>query len=278
MMQDKLKAAFDSVRAEEALKQSTLSHVRGRCGGEKKRRPALLRLAPDKAQAESLFRPGWGWCRRNTDASAVIGVDVNPSLELSLNRFDRVVGVAGWNEDGTALAETVELRNLDCAAALEALFTSPAMEAYLTGGAQVSIVVVGEDAAQQERLLTQAAACTAGQGNFHCGAAAPETMEAAHESGLSCGKYLAYLELKALDPDVTVEEAEGMTMAELRRAIAALSGEEADAAYPGRGSGGSGNGSGNGNGHHGHHGRSASCARETVSSAAFGSRFFPVCP
>ena len=131
---------------------------------------------------------------------------------------------------------------------------------------------------QQERLLTQAAACTAGQGNFHCGAAAPETMEAAHESGLSCGKYLAYLELKALDPDVTVEEAEGMTMAELRRATAALSGEEADAAYPGRGSGGSGNGSGNGNGHHGHHGRSASCARETVSSAAFGSRFFPVCP
>ena len=31
---------------------------------------------------------------------AVISVDVNPSIELSINRFDRVIDVEGYNADG----------------------------------------------------------------------------------------------------------------------------------------------------------------------------------
>ena len=263
MMQDKLKAAFDSVRAEEDLKSAAFSYVTARCRGRgNRRRPALLRLAPAMVLALCLILAGWGGWQVYHAPTAVISVDVNPSLELTLNRFDRVIGVEGWNNDGTALAETLELNNLDCAAALDALFTSPAMASYLTEDAQVSIVVVGEDADQQDRLLAQAAACTADRGNFHCGTAEPATMEAAHETGLSCGKYLAYLELQALDPDITPQEVGEMSMAEIRREIEALSGQEADTARPGNGSGfgsgygndGGGYGDGNGSGHHGHHG------------------------
>ena len=54
-------------------------------------------------------------------------------------------------------------------------------------------------------------------------------MEAAHDCGLSYGKYRAYLELAALDPTVTPEEVQGMTMREIRDRIAALSGGTATA-------------------------------------------------
>ena len=63
---------------------------------------------------------------------------------------------------------------------------------------------------------------------MHCYHADEEEITAAHEEGLSCGKYRAYLELKKLDPDVTVDEVRGMTMREIRERIETLSPGQAD--------------------------------------------------
>lgn len=41
-----------------------------------------------------------------------VSLDVNPSLEFSLNRFDRVLSVSGVNEDGKKLLEEVPLDSL----------------------------------------------------------------------------------------------------------------------------------------------------------------------
>ena len=65
----------------------------------------------------------------------------------------------------------------------------------------------------------------------------------AHEMGLSCGKYRAYQELLALDPDVEPEEVRNMSMKEIRQRIAELSGEN----FRGQGCHGKG-------GHHGEKG------------------------
>ena len=98
-------------------------------------------------------------------------------------------------------------------------------------------------------------------------AAHGEDMEAAHDAGLSYGKYQAFLALQALDPSVTAEEVQGMTMREIRDRIAALGGDlEAtghteSSGHHGNGNGGNGNGvgsssngsgQGGGSGGHGH--------------------------
>lgn len=41
-------------------------------------------------------------------------------------------------------------------------------------------------------------------------------IENAHKCGLSVGKYMAYLELEALDSSITPEDISGMTMREIR--------------------------------------------------------------
>ena len=57
-----------------------------------------------------------------------------------------------------------------------------------------------------------------------------EDVENAHEAGLSLGKYRVFLEVQALDPDITPEEVQGMTMREIRELIRELSGSGEDMA------------------------------------------------
>ena len=102
---------------------------------------------------------GWLWFT----PTASVSVDINPSLELRLNRFSRVVAVEGANADGQALAQELDLRFLDCAAALEAILASDTVSALLAQDSALTIAVSGQDEAQCQDLLTQAQHCTAGQ-------------------------------------------------------------------------------------------------------------------
>lgn len=72
---------------------------------------------------------------------------------------------------------------------------------------------------------------------------------AAHEAGLSCGKYRAFLELQLLDPDITPEAVQGMTMREIRELIESLrtDGEDGNSPYNDWGGGHHGQGDGHGN-------------------------------
>ena len=88
----------------------------------------------------------------------------------------------------------------------------------------MEIGVIGDDDAHCANLLAGVEACTAGRQNAHCYRAGTDEVEAAHDCGLSYGKYRAYQELAALDPTVTPEQVADMTMREIRDRIAALSG------------------------------------------------------
>lgn len=101
-----------------------------------------------------------------------------------------------------------------------------------------------------EEMLEVLASCPGMGQNAYCYGADKEQMEKAQEAGLPCGKYQAFLEWQALDPEATVEQARTMTMSQLRQKIAELSGESQTQA-PGWGQGqnqGQGQGKGQGKG------------------------------
>ena len=50
----------------------------------------------------------WAWA----SPYAYVSLDVNPSVEYTLNRFDRVLSVKAVNDDGESLLERQELKNL----------------------------------------------------------------------------------------------------------------------------------------------------------------------
>ena len=180
--------------------------------------------------------------------TCAISIDINPSVELAVNRFDKVISVDGIGEDGDVLAESLDVRFLNYADALNCLLQNPEVEDYLAQDEVLSIAVAGDNQGQADAILAQTETCTAGTNNVYCRAASTEEIEQAHEAGLSFGKYEAFLALQALDPSVTPEDVQGLTMREIRDRIAALDGD-LQSVPGGHGYGaGSGNGAGQGNG------------------------------
>ena len=247
-MHDKIRAAFGEIHAEEDLKAQTRAYLARQAPGHRRRISGRMRLVPALACFLLVLLAGWGGYHTYFTPSAIISIDVNPSLELGVNRFDKVVSVEGYNEDGAALADAVDVKYMDYAQALTRILDSDAFAPYTSEQASVSIAVFGSDAEKSSEMLSQVEACTAGYTNTHCYADTMEVAAAAHAVGLSCGKYRAYLELHELDPSVTPADIQGMTMREIRDRIAALSGSSDVSA--GNGHHGRGMGNGRGKGHH----------------------------
>ena len=137
-------------------------------------------------------------------------------------RFDRVLSVKGYNEDGQALADSLSLRFQSCEAALELLLQQEDILALLAENEELTLTVVGGSEAQSTRVLSTLQTCTAGHANAHCAAAEPQEVEEAHHLGLSYGKYQVYLALRAVDATITPEQVQNKTMRELREWLEAL--------------------------------------------------------
>lgn len=64
--------------------------------------------------------------------AALISVDVNPSIELTVNRLDRVTSSSALNEDGEALLSGIRLTGMECGEAVKELLQSESGEPYLS--------------------------------------------------------------------------------------------------------------------------------------------------
>lgn len=221
-MNERLKEAFDAVHAEEELKEKTKDFVMGRTEAGKKRRLfSFRRFIP--AACLVFFLIAFGIYQLYFIPTSAISIDINPSLELEINRFDKVIFVKGYNTDGEKLAEALDIRFLKYTEAVDQILNSESIADYLAGDEELSITVVSSDGIRCEKMLSDIRDCAAGREKVYCHTASEEDADIAHAAGLSCGKYRAYLELKALDPDITVDEVQGMTMKEIHNCTEALS-------------------------------------------------------
>jgi hypothetical protein len=225
-MDNRIRRAFDEVHAEEELKQTTASFLQKATNSYGKKHVRSHRFAAALSAAAAALILLTGGYFYAVPVSAIT-LDVNPSLELEINRMDQVVSLKGTNEDGRALASGAQVFLMNYRDALEKLMASETMKGYLNRGDDVSITILGESEEKGEEMLNEVSACGyAEQSNVTCECASREDAEAAEETGLPLGKYRAFLELREMDPSVTAEEVRGMTMKEIRTRVEAL--EEAE--------------------------------------------------
>lgn len=226
-MDDNIKAAFDAVRASETLKNSTKAFVAQKTNGYAARKKTYRRrmmLAAAVFPAIILFA-GAGLFLTPT---ARISIDINPSLELGINRFDKIVSVRALNDDGKKLAESLDITFTGYDEALRRILDNKRIESLLHGNEVMTITVAETNSAQSARLLFRSQTYTASHGNVYCHSASAEKVSEAHKLGLSFGKYRAFLELRALNPAIAPEDIQSMTMRELRELLSALQTESGD--------------------------------------------------
>ena len=244
-MDGRIKAAFDQVHAGEELKERTLAYVKKQTRGYTRKKSGNLRYVAAAAACLLFLLVGGNWLYFSPTAQ--ISIDINPSIELSVNRFDRVISVDGYNEDGETLAEELDVRFQNYYDVVAQVLEEESIADLLSNDAVMTITVVGDNEEQADRILSDMETCTMGQSNTYCYLAKSEEVSQAHELGLSYGKYRAYLEVSALDPSITPEQVQGMTMREIQDLIQALSdGQELPSGGAGAGNHGYGHGSGGG--------------------------------
>ena len=77
--------------------------------------------------------------------AAVISIDVNPGIELDINRWGKVVGQTTYGEESETVLQTLSLKHLEYEEALALLLGSDAMQQYLKKDALVSITLETKD-------------------------------------------------------------------------------------------------------------------------------------
>ena len=248
-MNDKLKESFDKIHAEESLKDTTKRFLAQKTQGYTNDKPIRYRLLVPVAACLLFILLGCSSVWIYFTPTATISIDINPSVELGINRFDKVVSVNGYKDDGKALADGLQIDYMDYTDAVNQILQDGTVAALLSQDEVLTIAVIGSDGQQCERILSNMETCTAGHKNAHCYAAEAdaEDVAAAHDLGLSYGKYRAYLKLCELGSDITPEEIKDMTMREIRELLRAhTSAGQDDASQAGTGTG-----AGTGAGHHG---------------------------
>lgn len=255
-MKDEMRQVFDAVRADEALKARTRQRVLEAarpCRRVPRRVPVLA------AAACCLALAAVGGHRLYFTPTSVISIDINPSIELDINRFDRVIQVSGYNDDGTAFANSLDVLYLDYSDAVDQIVSSETVADCLARDELLSIAVVQSDPQQGQEIYDYVSACTAGNQNAVCCEVRQEEVSHAHDLGLSYGKYQAYLELLACTDDYTPEEVAGMTMRQIHQLIEDCAGLDAGSAQTPETSQSGHHGEGDGHGQGNRYGRREDC-------------------
>lgn len=243
-MNDRLKKALSKVQTEEELKNSTKEFLYKKTKGYVTAKTMNYRLLLPAIACFLLVLFGGHWLYFTPTVE--ISIDVNPSIELGVNRFDKIISVHSYNSDGQELADSLDIKYMDYTDALNQILMSENVCALLSNNEIMMIGVIGSDDVQSTKVLSEIESCTDGETNTYCYYANSDEVKEAHEMGLSYGKYRAYLELQTFDSTITAEEVQKMTMREIQNLIDNLSGDHNSGADSENGNGHSGSGAGNG--------------------------------
>jgi len=171
-------------------------------------------LIPASAAAAVLLFTIGGYAYYKTPVNFV-SLDINPSVEIGLNTFDKVVSVEAANEDGEALIEQTDVSNLSAQEAIEALVQEAEEQGYVSedGSTVVAVTAESNNEEKAQELEEQS------KEGVNLAAAAKKTFitvysdcsdlslrTEAKELGISPGKYKMIKMLINLDPTITVEQ------------------------------------------------------------------------
>ena len=122
---------------------------------QKKVVPAWKPLSGLAAAAACLCMVFFGWYQPNYTAYGTLRIQINPDVEMTVSRTDRVLDLEGLNDDGEDLIEGYSYQGKDRETAANELVERAIDMGYLSDGETVSITVSSTDADWQAREETQ---------------------------------------------------------------------------------------------------------------------------
>ncbi len=151
--------------------------------------------------------------------AAVVSFDVNPSIELSVDKNEKVLSAVGLNDDGREVLDGMELKDTDLDVAVNAIVGSMLQHGYLDDMANSILLSVsgvdGYDADTLQAKLTESVNkllkdCSVLSQNVSD--ADDDLVEKAEKYGITVGKAKLITEIVAGDSRHNFEELVGLTI------------------------------------------------------------------
>ncbi|GAA0075727.1 hypothetical protein UT300005_01050 [Clostridium sp. CTA-5] len=161
-----------------------------------------------------------------TTPTAYVSLDINPSVELGVNAFDKVVSVEGYNEDGNNILENEDLKSMNINDAVEELVSNAIDKGYVTpdNDAVISITTATNDTSVSEKLqdsLKDATNEVLENNNIEAEIqednVALQRREEARQLGITPGKLNLIQKLQTLDPNIKVEDYKNASVKEIQK-------------------------------------------------------------
>lgn len=86
---------------------------------------------------------------------AYITIDINPSIELGLNKYDQVISTSGLNQDGIDLLNKMKLNNLTVEQALEIVTEEAIKEKYINADKENAVIISYSSKKPVKNISTQ---------------------------------------------------------------------------------------------------------------------------
>lgn len=216
---NKIQDAFEHVTADSSLKESTREFLAAQ---RRKKTPVFLHPPIYKILAAACMLTillcgaggymGYSWL---LSPVSYVSIDVNPSVELALNRLDRVISVSAYNQQGEELLDSLFLRGKKYTTAIDLIAASKVLRKYLALDEELVVTVAADSSRESALKAGVEKSCShIGHGSRSVSVDLDVVSEA-HGHGLSVGKYSAYLQLSKYDDSITIEECRDMSMAEI---------------------------------------------------------------
>lgn len=168
-----------------------------------------------------------------------VTIDINPSVELVTNRFNKVIRINPLNEDGSKLVDRIKLNNKNIDEAVNLLIKSANEEGYLTQELenQVLVTVCSKNEEKSKEMETKLEAVVknelkeekAESTSVTTQSVDMESHEQAEKLGISSGKMNLIQKLEEVQPGVNYEEYSNKPVKDIMKAINEVNEEKAKA-------------------------------------------------
>ena len=155
---------------------------------------------------------------------AYVSIDINPSVELGINMFDRIVSAEGYNTDGKTVLSACDVRNYDIESAVDRIVEVATEKNFVAkdGSSVISITAETNDQNFADRINSMSnngVKKAIGRSNYkvtiQIDSVSIGTREEAQKLSISPGKLKLIKKLQQLDSTVTVEQLKNSKVSEL---------------------------------------------------------------
>lgn len=212
--------AFDEIRADEELLKKTAEYLKREQGMGRRRKLYQLRQQAVAAAAILLLVVGVFSHRMMFTAAAYVSIEVNPAVELKLNRINRVIGISAWNDDGQQLISDFNINGRQYEEAAAMLVGAMKERGYITDDALVSVTVQSADSKHEQIIcstLQQSLSDLSGAAGVEVFPVSAQVRQEAGNCHISPARYVAIQELLEVDDTATLEQYRGSDIGQIRQ-------------------------------------------------------------